>query len=127
MGYFPPFSSLDKCRPEAGGDIISGMALDYVGTDVPAGFDDSRLNSGRIIRLCPAGPVLRTFVEYLITFYSRPEAASDVISGMFVGPVVRDKSVKSHDPSLNRSREIPPEAVGGGIFNCFAPITPDRQ
>ena len=36
--------------PTAGG-VISGMALDYVGTDVPASYGDSRLNSGRIIRL----------------------------------------------------------------------------
>ena len=51
-GIFSRFSNLDKLfRPEAGGDVISSVALDYVGTDVPAGFGDSRLNSGRIIRL----------------------------------------------------------------------------
>ena len=50
MRYFPPFFlNIDKCRPEAGGDVISGAAEDYVGTDAPAGFGDSRLNSGRII------------------------------------------------------------------------------
>ena len=47
----------------------------------------------------------------------RPEAASDVVSGRFVGPTVVDKRVKFHDASLNRSREIPPEAVRGGIFD----------
>ena len=36
---------------------------------------------------------------------------------MFVGPVVLDKRVKVNDPSLNRSRALPPEAAGGGIFN----------
>ena len=51
MQYFSPFPNLDKCRPEAGGDVISGVTLDYVGTDVPAGLGDSRLNSGRTIRL----------------------------------------------------------------------------
>ena len=35
----------------------------------------------------------------------------------FVGPLVLDKYVKLHDPSLNHSREIPPEAVGGGIVS----------
>ena len=30
-------------------DIVSGVALDYVGTGVLAGLGDSRLNSGRII------------------------------------------------------------------------------
>ena len=96
------------------------MALDYVSADVPAGFGDSQLNSGRIIRLCPAGPVLRTLVQYLITFCSRPEAAGDVISGMFVGLLVLDTFVKFRDPSLNRPRAIPPEAVGGGIFDSFS-------
>ena len=58
-------------------------------------------------------------VPYLITFCSRPEDVGDVISGMFVGPVVLHKCVKFHDPNLNGSQEIPPEAVGGGIFDRF--------
>ena len=41
--------NLEKCRPEAAGDVISGMALEYVGTDVPVTFADYRLKSGRII------------------------------------------------------------------------------
>ena len=36
-----------------------------------------------------------------------------------MGPLVLDKRVKFHDPRLNRSREIPLEAVGGGVFDCF--------
>ena len=55
----------------------------------------------------------------LITFGSRPEAASDVVSGMFVGLIVLDKCMKFRGSSLNRSREMPPEAVGGGIFDSF--------
>ena len=70
---------------------------------------------------------MRTIVQCLITFCSRPEAASDISSGTFVGTVVPDKRVKFHDPSLNRSREIPPEAVGGRIFDCCSPITSDRK
>ena len=58
--------------------------------------------------LCPAGPVLRTSgISYA------------VISGRFGRPTVLDKCVKFHDPCLNHSREIPPEAVGGGIFDSF--------
>ena len=35
-------------------------------------------------------------------------------------PVVFDDNLKFRDPSLNRSREIPLEVVGGGIFDsCF--------
>ena len=57
----------------------------------------------------------------------RPESAGDVISDRFVGPVVLDKCVKLHDPGLNRSREIPPEAIGSGIVDSFPPITADRK
>ena len=76
------------------------------------------LNSDRFNPL-PAAPVLRTVLQYLIAFCSRLEAASDVISGTFVAPTVPDKIVKFRDPCLNRSRVIPPEAVGGGIFDSF--------
>ena len=88
-------------------------ALDYVGADVAAGFGNSRLNSAwpTYLTLCPAGPVLRTVVQYLITFCSRPEAASTVISGTLLGPFVLDKFLNFRDPSLNGSREIPAEAV----------------
>ena len=37
--------------------------------------------------------------------------------GIFVGPVVLDKAVKCCDPCSNCSRDIPPKAVGGGIFD----------
>ena len=36
-----------------------------------------------------------------------------------MGPLVPNKRVKFHVPSLNRSREIPPKAVGNGIFDFF--------
>ena len=46
--------------------------------------------------------------------------APDVISGVFVTPIVLDKHVKFRGPySLSRSREIPPEAVEGGILTVF--------
>ena len=48
---FRPFSNFDECRSEAAGDVISGMTLDYVGTDVSASLGDCRLNSARIIQL----------------------------------------------------------------------------
>ena len=67
----------------------------------------------------PTRPVLRTFVQYLIALCRLPEKASDVECGSFVGPIVRDKLVKFRDLCLNRSLEIPPEAVGGGIFERF--------
>ena len=36
-----------------------------------------------------------------------------------MGAFALDKLVKLRDPCLNFSREIPPEAVGGGIFDSF--------
>ena len=48
----------------------------------------------------PAAPVLRTFVQYLIEFCSRPERDSDVISGMCVRPIVDDKHAKFRDPGI---------------------------
>ena len=85
-----------------------------------------------VTELCtsmPVTPVLRTFVHYLITVCSRLEAASDVISDRFVRLAVPDKCLKFRDPRLNRSPEIRPEAVGGGIVDCFflTSINADRK
>ena len=52
---------------------------------------------------------------------------SDVISGIFVGPLVPDKPVKSGDPRLNRSQEIPPEAAWGIIFDGFFAVASDQK
>ena len=46
--------------------------------DVPPKLGDSRLNSGRVIRLFCGRTRLRTFVQYLVSCCNRPEAASDV-------------------------------------------------
>ena len=53
LHFLPFFKRLNfyKYRLEAAGEVISGMALDYVGKDGSASFGDSRLNSSRIIRL----------------------------------------------------------------------------
>ena len=40
----------------------------------------------------------------------------------FVGPLVLEKRVKFHDPSLSPSYEIPPEAVRGGKIDGFSCI-----
>ena len=36
-----------------------------------------------------------------------------------MGPLVLDKHLQFHDVGLNRSRDIPPETVEGGIFDAF--------
>ena len=48
-GIFGRFPNFDKCPSEVAGDVISGVAVDYVGVDVRATFGDSGLNSVRII------------------------------------------------------------------------------
>ena len=51
-----------------------------------------------------ARPVLRTtFVQYLIAFYSKPEATNDVISGMVVYSTGMKVHVKFGDSRLNHS------------------------
>ena len=79
-----------------------------------------------VTELCismPATPVLRTFVQYLTAFCSRPETTSPyVIYGKFVRSIVSDKLVKCRDPSLNQSREIPPQAFGSMIFGRFSNV-----
>ena len=70
----------------------------------------------------PTAPVLRTFVQCLIAFCSRRETAGKVVSGAFLEPIVHDVQVKFRDPRLNRSGEIPPEAVGGVISGRFSKV-----
>ena len=73
------------------------------------------------LSLWPDGPV------YAPCLCRRPEATSDVISGRFLGPVVPDNCVKFSGPRLNISCEVRPEAVCGGIFDCFCAITSDGK
>ena len=50
-GIFGRFSNFKKCRLEVAGDVISSVAVDYVGMDVGATFGESGLNTCRIILL----------------------------------------------------------------------------
>ena len=75
----------------------------------------------------PAGPVLRTCMQYSIAFCSRLEAASDVKSDKFGQLIVSDQVVKFPDPCLNCSPEIRSTAVGGGIFDIFFVTTSNRS
>ena len=61
--------------------------------------------------LCASGLVLCTVVQYLIAFFAADrKQPSDVVSGMFVGSIVPNKSVEIRDPRSNHSREVSPEA-----------------
>ena len=53
--------------------------------------------------------------QYSIIFCSRAEADDNILSAVFIGPIVPDKAVKCSDPHLNRSRGIRPKAVRYGI------------
>ena len=53
-GIFSRFSNFDNCQLDVASDVIPGAVLNYAGVagmDVRAKFCDSRLNSGRMIRL----------------------------------------------------------------------------
>ena len=67
------------------------------------------------------------FAQYLVTFCSRLEVASDVISSRFVRPISLDECVKFPAPSLNHSLQIPPKAVGGGIFDFRCNFRPEVE
>ena len=104
---FGRFSNFDKCRPETAGDVISSVALAFVGLDVRAKLRDSRLNNGIILFDCWVGRTrFRTFEQYFITFCSRPETISNVISGVIVEAAGMKVHVKLGDSRSNRSRYI---------------------
>ena len=42
-GIFDCFLNFDNCQPEIASDVISGMAIHYVGVDVRVKLGDSRL------------------------------------------------------------------------------------
>ena len=48
-GIFGSFSNFGKCRSEEAGKVISGLAAEWVGTDVRATCGECGLNSGRNI------------------------------------------------------------------------------
>ena len=62
-------------------------------------------NRGRISRLCASRTLLGTVMQYSITFCSRPEAASNVISGDFLRRIVANRAVKFNNPRFNHFRE----------------------
>ena len=74
-------------------------------------------NRDWIMHLYAGAPILRTFVQFLIAFCSRLEAASDIISGRLVKLAVLNKCEKFWDPRLNCAPEIRPEAIAGCIFD----------
>ena len=78
--------------------------------------DSAALNTGRIIRICQPHLFYGIFLFSHVAFCSRPEAASDVLSERFVGPIVHDRLIKVGGTCTNRSREIAPK---GGIFKVF--------
>ena len=79
----------DNCRSEVAGDVISGVAVDYVGMDVRATFGESGLKNDGIIGLFGRpDPFYASLLKQLATSY-----------------------LPDCDPRMNLSREIPLEAV----------------
>ena len=93
--------------------------------DIRVKFGNSALNRGRVIHLfADRSRVTHFYVSFklLIAFCSRPEAANDVVSGTFMELTVPNKCVKFRHTCLNRSGEILPKAVAGGIFGQFCEL-----
>ena len=59
------------------------------------------------------------FCAVLNCIFSRPEVASDIISGRFVSLAILDKYVKFRDPRLNFYPENRSQAGRSGIFDRF--------
>ena len=66
-------------------------------------------------------------MQYLVTFFNRPEGGSDVVSGRYIRLIAIERFVKFGDPYLNRYGEIPPEAVGSGIFDSYFAVTSEGK
>ena len=84
---------------------------------------DLRLTGVELFVSLPVGPVLRTCIQYSIAVCSLPEVASRVVSGRYMWLSISGTCVQFCDPSFNRSEEIRPKAVGGGIFGRFILIS----
>ena len=50
----------------------------------------------------PTGPVICTFIQYLITSFRLTEAVGDIISDIVVSLIVPESAVKFCEPGLNR-------------------------
>ena len=68
----------------------------------------------------PARPVLRTCMQYLIAFYSRLEAAIDVMFGKSVRLIDSDNAEEFRVSGLNSSRQIRPEDSRRRHFRPFS-------
>ena len=87
--------------------------------DVRVKFGESGLNSGWVARHFAGRTHFTHFCAAFNYICNRPEAAGDVVYGTFMRPIrlyISERCVKFRYPRLNRSPEIQPEAVVGGIF-----------
>ena len=48
-GIFRRSANIDKCRFEVAADVISGVAVEWVGMDARVAYGEYGINSGRII------------------------------------------------------------------------------
>ena len=90
------------------------VTVNLVCMDVRVKFGNSTSNRGWIIHKLPVGPIFCTYTQSSITVCNRMKAAKWYPAG-----VCGWTGVYFHDPRLNRSREIWPKAIGGGIFGSF--------
>ena len=65
---FSAVFNFDKCQSEICGDVMSGVAVDWVRVDVRVKFGDSRLQMAELFDSLTDVPVFCTFLQYLIGF-----------------------------------------------------------
>ena len=88
--------------------------------DVDVKFDNFMFNRGRSVRLVARWSLFRTYTQYSVAVYIRPEAVSDVVHGSCISLAVANKRVQFRDPCLNRSGKILPKAVTREICGRFS-------
>ena len=84
---------------------------------------DSRLNIGRIIRLCRPHQFYAPSFSIELHFAAEwKQLVTSILAGVCVAECPR-QAYKISYHRFNRSGEIRPEAVAGGIFDSFFHVT----
>ena len=84
MQPFRSFPNFNKCRPEAAGDVVSGIAVKYVSLAVHASFGDYRATVLELVDYLFGWTRFAHFRAVHSRNLRLPEAASDGLSGRFV-------------------------------------------
>ena len=109
-----------------GGSIFGRFFSNFIDICRPEETDDvwrfSIKQWSNYSTICPARPILRTFVKYLVAFCNRPEGARYAISGVLIDYVGMYFHVAVGDSRSNGSRDISTVHVRVKRTNMTKPI-----